>query len=98
MDCLILAPRQTFCEWKGQAGYYTVRVGDRVAESAAWFYANPTPGFDSIRNHVAFYPSRMDACFVNAEQVTAQPGDFYGGWITSKIVGPFKGDPGTLGW
>ncbi len=98
MAYLTLTPRSSWCEWKGQAGYYTVTVGDRTAEQAAWFYAEPTPAFAAIKNYVAFYASRMDACCVNDEQVQAQPGDFYGGWITRDIVGPFKGGLGTWGW
>lgn len=90
--------RSSFCEWKGQAAYYTITVGDRTAEDAAWFYPNPTPGFTGIKDYVAVYPSRMEACYVNGEKVTAQPGDFYGGWVTSDIVGPFKGGVGTWGW
>lgn len=90
--------RSTFCEWKGSASYYTIRVGDRNAENAAWFYPNPTPAFAGIQNYVAVYPSRMDACYVDGEKVQAQPGDFYGGWITKDIVGPFKGGMGTWGW
>jgi uncharacterized protein (DUF427 family) len=97
-DYLTTVGRSTFCEWKGTAGYYTITVGDRKAEQAAWYYADPTPTFEAIRNYVAFYPSRMDACYVDGEKVQSQPGDFYGGWITSEIVGPFKGDPGTWGW
>ena len=96
--CLVAAPGESYCEWKGMAGYYTVMVGDKRAENAAWFYPDPTPGFASLRNYVAFYPGRMDACFVDGERVTPQPGQFYGGWITSAIVGPFKGDVGTMGW
>jgi hypothetical protein len=80
------------------AGYYTLRVGDQHVPDAAWFYEAPSPGYESIADHVAFYPSKMDGCFVDGEQVQAQPGDFYGGWITSDIVGPFKGDVGTRGW
>lgn len=90
--------RHTFCEWKGQAHYYTVTSGDRVERDAAWAYADPAPGFTSIKDYVAFYPSRMDRCTVDGEDVRSQPGDFYGGWITDDIVGPFKGDPGTMGW
>ena len=90
--------RSTFCEWKGQAAYYTLQVGDRVAENVAWFYPNPTDAFREIKDYVAFYPSRMEACYVDGELVTSQPGDFYGGWITSDIVGPFKGAAGTWGW
>lgn len=90
--------RSTFCEWKGQAAYYTITVGDRSAENAAWFYPTPTANFANLKDYVAFYPSRMDACYVDDELVQAQPGDFYGGWITSEIVGPFKGGMGTWGW
>ena len=86
------------CEWKGRAGYYDVVVKDRVGERAALFYPSPTPSFRDLKDHVAFYPSRMDACWVGGEKVEAQEGDFYGGWITSNIVGPFKGSPGTWGW
>lgn len=98
MDCLSEAPGTSFCEWKGRARYYTVTVGDRVAERVAWCYPTPTERFASLANYVAFYPSAMDACYVDDEQVQAQTGDFYGGWITSDIVGPFKGGAGTWGW
>ena len=99
LDCLARTGGDSFCEWKGVAGYYTVIASRAIpAADAAWFYPNPTPAFASLKNYVAFYPSRMDACFVNGERVTPQPGDFYGGWITDNIVGPFKGDPGTRGW
>ncbi len=91
--------RSTFCEWKGVAAYFDVIGGDgRQAPRAAWTYANPAPGFEAIRDAVAFYPAAMDECTVDGELVEAQEGDFYGGWITSDIVGPFKGSPGTLGW
>lgn len=95
---LVPSRRTSRCEWKGQATYFHVCVGDRQADDAAWTYPEPTPDFAPIRNHVTFYPSPMDACYVNGELVTPQTGDFYGGWITSEVVGPFKGEPGTLGW
>lgn len=92
----------SLCEWKGRARYYTVRGGppgrERVEEQAAWGYSEPSPAFAPIRDHVAFYAQRMDACFVDDEQVVPQPGGFYGGWITSDVVGPFKGGPGSRGW
>jgi uncharacterized protein (DUF427 family) len=88
----------SWCEWKGQAAYFDVVVGGRVAEQAAWTYPNPTPAFAELAGHVAFYAGRMDACYLDEELVTPQPGPFYGGWITSDIVGPFKGDQGTLDW
>lgn len=90
--------RMTFCEYKGAASYYTLNVNGRIEENVAWTYKNPTPGFRGIDGCIALYPGRMDACYVDDELVQAQEGDFYGGWITSKIVGPFKGAPGTLGW
>ena len=98
MACLIPAARRSWCEWKGQASYYDIRVGKRHVEHAAWYYPKPNTDFASIKDYVAFYPSLMDACYVNGDQVRAQAGDFYGGWITSDIVGPFKGEPGTNFW
>ncbi len=90
--------RTSYCEWKGLAQYYTVRVGQRVAPDAAWGYPNPTPAFAPLAGHIAFYARAMDACYVDDERVVPQPGEFYGGWITSDIVGPFKGVPGSWGW
>lgn len=98
MEFLCKTPRSTFCEWKGQASYYTLTVGDRTETNVAWFYPNPTPRFAGIKDYIAFYPGRMDECLVDGERVQAQPGDFYGGWITQDIVGPFKGGMGTWGW
>lgn len=98
MDVLERAPGKTFCEWKGSASYWTVRVNGREAPKSAWTYAEPTPPFAAIKDHVAFYASRMDACYVDEEKVTAQQGDFYGGWITSNIEGPFKGGADSEGW
>lgn len=98
MDLLERSEGSSFCEWKGRAGYYDLITADRRIERAAWFYPEPTARFSDLRDHIAFYPSKMDACFVDGEPVRAQEGDFYGGWITSDIVGPFKGGPGTLGW
>ncbi len=96
--CLTPSGRSSFCEWKGRAKYHTVKAGDREAVDAAWSYPTPEPHFASIKNHVTFYPAMMDDCYVDGESVTKQPGDFYGGWITGDIVGPFKGGPGTSGW
>ncbi len=98
MDCLVRTNHGSFCEWKGQANYYTVTVDGKRMENSAWFYANPTDDFMLIRNYVAFYAGKMDGCFVDGERVVPQVGDFYGGWVTSEIVGPFKGEPGTQGW
>lgn len=89
---------RTVCEWKGTASYWSVRVGGRFSADAAWSYEDPSPGFEAIRGYLAFYPGRVDACFVGDDRVTPQPGRFYGGWITPDFVGPFKGEPGTEGW
>jgi uncharacterized protein (DUF427 family) len=95
-----LAPAggSSFCEWKGLARYWTLRGGARVEERAGWSYPEPTSGFAPLREHVAVYAGRMEACFLDEERVVPQPGGFYGGWITAELVGPFKGGPGTLGW
>jgi uncharacterized protein (DUF427 family) len=90
--------KTTFCEWKGIASYYTLTVGNRSVENVAWCYQSPNQEFLEIKNYFAFYPSRMDACYVDGEKVSAQSGDFYGGWITRNIIGPFKGEPGSWGW
>lgn len=97
-EFLIPTRHTSFCEWKGLASYYSVKVGNKEAQNAAWYYPDPMPSFASIKNAVAFYPSKMEACFVEEERVQAQSSDFYGGWITAEIVGPFKGEPGTEGW
>jgi uncharacterized protein (DUF427 family) len=98
LDLLVEVPKRTFCEWKGIAHYYDVVAGEHRAPAAAWFYPDPTPAFAALRDHIAVYPQAMEACFVDGERVQAQEGDFYGGWITKEIVGPFKGAPGTGEW
>ena len=98
LDRLEPSATRTWCEWKGEAAYFTVRAGDRTSVDAAWTYRTPNPGFEAIADHLAFYPARVDACFVGDERVASGEGSFYGGWITSRIVGPFKGAPGTLHW
>ena len=92
------APGGSLCEWKGRAAYLDVVAGDAVAHGAAWHYPRPTRAFAEIAGHVALYPGAMDRCTVDGEVVRAQPGGFYGGWVTSSVVGPFKGDPGTMSW
>jgi uncharacterized protein (DUF427 family) len=88
----------SYCEWKGVAAYFDVVVEGANRPRAAWHYPTPTDAYAAIRGHVAFYPSAMERCTLDGEEVAAQEGDFYGGWITSRIVGPFKGGPGTRGW
>ncbi len=92
------APGASWCEWKGRARYFDLVTAAAVAEKAAWSYPDPTPGFTPIRDAVAVMAGAVDRCTVDGEVVTPQPGGFYGGWITSRVVGPFKGGPGTAGW
>lgn len=89
---------RTFCEWKGWAAYVDVVAGGRVVRDAGWTYPDPQPGFRRIAGHLAFYAARVDRCTVGDDVVTPNDGDFYGGWITPRVVGPFKGAPGTRGW
>lgn len=88
----------SWCEWKGAATYWDAVVDGRRVPAVGWSYEEPTPGFEHLRSAVAFYPDRVDRAFVDGEVVRPQPGRFYGGWITDEVVGPFKGDPGSLGW
>lgn len=97
-DALVSAPGSSYCEYKGNAYYLSVRGGDATAERAAWFYPEPSAGYAELADYVSLYPAAMDSCEVDGERVVAQAGGFYGGWITSRVVGPFKGEPGTLGW
>ncbi len=104
------ARRGSFCEFKGAATYWDIDLagahlpsGDPapnavVVAAAAWSYASPSAAYTALKDHLAFYASKVDVCTVDGERVAAQPGDFYGGWITSQVRGPFKGAPGTLGW
>lgn len=100
VDMSLLQPndRTTFCEWKGVATYFDVVVDGDVSPAAAWTYRSPVERFRPIVDHLALYPQRVDECLVDGERVASNDGDFYGGWVTSRIVGPFKGAPGTLGW
>jgi uncharacterized protein (DUF427 family) len=95
---LIATRGESFCEWKGVAAYLDVVGGEKLAHRAGWYYPRPNPGFAMLANHVAVYPGLMDYCLVDGERVIPQPGGFYGGWITSTVVGPFKGGPGSEGW
>ncbi|MBS44471.1 MAG: hypothetical protein CMH83_15170 [Nocardioides sp.] len=89
------------CEWKGQAAYFDLLGGpdgEVVAPRAAWTYPEPTARFADLRGTVALMPGAVDRCTVDGETVVPQAGGFYGGWITSRVVGPFKGEAGTWGW
>jgi uncharacterized protein (DUF427 family) len=97
-DLLVPSPTRSRCEWKGAARYWSAHVGDRVVPDVAWSYPDPTPAFAPIRDHLAFYAGRVDACWVGDERVRPQPGGFYGGWVTANLVGPIKGEPGSERW
>ena len=92
------AAGSSHCEWKGAASYYDLLGGGRVAPRAAWTYLQPTPRFADLAGAVSVMPGQVDECRVDGEVVEPQAGGFYGGWITSRVVGPFKGEPGTWGW
>lgn len=98
MEHLRPAEGGSYCEWKGMANYYDLVADGKTTERAAWYYPDPVPAYGDLKDYVAFYPSMMDACWVGGEKVEAQAGDFYGGWVTPEVVGPFKGGPGTWGW
>lgn len=97
-DLLVAAPGRSRCEWKGEAHYWSLRPPDgEVVERVAWSYPEPFPGYEEIADHLSFYPGRIE-CRVGGERVEPQPGDFYGGWMTSEIAGPVKGEPGSGDW
>ena len=100
MAPLVLKPsgRRSFCEWKGEAVYFDVIVKGQTLRDVAWSYPDPSAAFRSLRDHVAFYASPFDGCFIDEERVVPQPGHFYGGWISSDLAGPFKGVPGSQFW
>ncbi|CEJ46318.1 DUF427 domain-containing protein [Umezakia ovalisporum] len=98
LEYLVETPRKNICEWKGAYQYYHIHIGDKQIKYAAWRYFAPTPNFLSMEKYYGFTAALMDACYVNGQLVIPQAGDFYGGWITADIVGPFKGGPGTWGW
>jgi uncharacterized protein (DUF427 family) len=98
MEYLTKSDRKTYCEWRGVASYYNLTVGDITVSNIAWYYEEIFPDYEQLKGHLGFYPQPMDGCYVDGEKVTPQVGDFYAGWITSDIVGPFKGEHGTRGW
>jgi uncharacterized protein (DUF427 family) len=98
-DCLAANPsRRSLCEWKGQARYFDVVIGDQRIDAAAWSYPDPSASFAGIADYFAFYPDPFDACLIDGEKIIPQPGQFYGGWISRYEAGPFKGGPGSRFW
>ncbi len=91
------APGSSFCEWKGPARYWSLVDKDRRLEGVAWSYPRPLAGAEPLSSTIAFYPANLE-CTVDGQPVSAQPGGFYGGWITPELVGPFKGELGTSSW
>lgn len=98
MDRIGASSHGSFCEWKGNASYVTYAPGARRIDNIGWRYLAPKLGYESITGYLAFYAGRVDEAWVGEERATPQPGNFYGGWVTSRVVGPFKGEPGTAGW
>lgn len=97
VSALVLTCASSLCEWKGTAQYWILAEGQKEPEPVAWTYPHPYPAFESIAGYFSFYPRHVE-CYVNDERVLPQPGEFYGGWVTTEIVGPFKGPMGTGGW
>lgn len=98
MSVLVRSAQSSFCEFKGIAAYWSITAGRQTSRNAAWSYPDPSPDYTDIKDCLSFYASRVERCTVAGEAVTAQPGDFYGGWMTANLRGPFKGGPGTSGW
>ncbi len=98
MAHLVSNAGQSICEWKGQATYWDVVIGKERIVGAGWSYPAPSPRFAGIRDHIAFYAAPFERVEIDGEPVTPQPGGFYGGWITPREAGPFKGHPGSRFW
>ncbi len=98
MDLMEQETGGTVCEWKGPWVYWTIRSSERTVPQAAWSYTDPWSGYEEIREHLSFYPAKVDRCWLGDQRVEPQPGGFYGGWVTAEIVGPMKGGPGSQGW
>jgi uncharacterized protein (DUF427 family) len=96
LDQLKIKCAASFCEWKGAADYWALAEGNNT-EAIGWSYPEPKAAFATIRNWLCFYPGRIE-CYIDGERVSAQEGGFYGGWVTSNIVGPWKGPPNTGHW
>lgn len=89
---------RTLCEWKGLATYWSAEILGQFFAQVAWTYEDPSASYEVLRDSFAFFPGRVDACWLGDERVRPQPGTYYGGWVTREIVGPFKGVPGSERW
>jgi uncharacterized protein (DUF427 family) len=96
MRKLVQTDDVSYCEWKGRATYWALSDDPRSG-AIGWSYEDSRKPFTDLAGYLSFYPGRI-ACFIDRERVRPQPGGFYGGWLTSRIVGPVKGEPGTGGW
>jgi len=95
-SALVLTSRETFCDWKGRAIYYDLVVNGRRARNAAWSFPAPTPRFEALRDHLAFFATSLDSACVGDLRVGTRPGDIYGGWVTPNLTGRIKGAVGML--
>ncbi|MCH8102332.1 MAG: DUF427 domain-containing protein [Chloroflexi bacterium] len=89
--------RTSACEWKGTAAYFDLACEGATVRGAAWSYLEPAVEYREIAGYYSFFPGLVD-CYVDGERTSAQPGGYYGGWVTGEIVGPMKGEPGTEYW
>lgn len=67
LDCLVPSEAHTECPYKGQASYYSVRVGDTLLEDAVWYYPYPDPEVSKIRDMFCFYHGKVDQFIVDGE-------------------------------
>ena len=98
MDLLVQGRGTSWCEWKGRALYWDFAHAEQTVRHLAWSYPDPYDEYQALRGYLAFFVHCTDACWVGHERATPQPGGFYGGWVTSQVAGPFKGEPGSEGW
>ena len=98
MAALVPSTRETQCEWKGRAIYFDIVLDTRRSRNAAWAYPAPVARYAPLKDYLSFYAGSVDAAHVGNLKVEAQPGDFYGGWVTSNLTGRIKGAAGTMHW
>ena len=77
-DVLEPSDRHTHCPKKGDASYYTIRVGDEVVEAGAWYYPDPLPDAPPVlKDKIAFYFDRMGRWLEEGEEIVVHPRDPY---------------------